>query len=362
VVDDGHGHFAIRLPRQRRGGGGPEADGRRDQGREGRGRAGAGRRSGEAGSGAGRGDARGGSSGDLDLRVSWADFEQMYGEERLAEERRAFVEERRSRFRGQATSAEEMRRFRAAIENYVPNVRPGNQTALNAAASPFANYLAAVHRRIHRQYADRFLASLPSWGGDPHADRTLMTKLEIILNQDGTVHRVGVVRTSGLITFDFGAYKAVLRGQPYPRPPSSILSGDGRVYFHWGFYRNERQCGTFNAQPYVLPNPPGSGDRRDVPGTLRDEGPAQGGVIPGDARPSWGTDRQGDPDDGGDAPGSRDDGAGRSPGREDADDGRPGGDGGGDRDGPSGDGPARGDPEDEAPRAPSRVPAGSAIG
>ena len=30
---------------------------------------------------------------------------------------------------------------------------------------------------------------------------------------------------------------------------------DGRVYVHWDFYNNERQCGTFNAEPYILPMP-----------------------------------------------------------------------------------------------------------
>jgi hypothetical protein len=369
VVDDGHGRFVIAMPRQGRGEDGPGADGpHRDDGRRGRGRAGDGRRSGAPGDGGGRGQGRGRTSGDLDLQVSWANFEQVYGRERLAEERRTFIEERRTRMRGQSGSTPDMNRFRAAIENYVPNVRPGNQTALNAAASPFANYLAGVHRRIHREFADRYLASLPSWGDDPHADRTLMTKLEIILNQDGSVHRVGVVRTSGLITFDYGAYRAVMRGQPYPAPPSSILSGDGRVYFHWGFYRNERQCGTFNAQPYILPHPPGSGDQREVPDGLRDDGPEQGGVIPAGSRPTWGTGREGDggsssprgdPGDGteGEGRGTGGDSGGRRPAREDGSDRAPRRDGG-EQDGEDG---RRESPGRRAPPQ-RRLPRGSAVG
>jgi hypothetical protein len=31
-----------------------------------------------------------------------------------------------------------------------------------------------------------------------------------------------------------------------------IRSPDGRAYVHWGFYRNNRQCGTFNATPFIL--------------------------------------------------------------------------------------------------------------
>lgn len=217
-----------------------------------------------------------------DLRLSWSQFEEVYGRERLDEEREQYVRERRSRARGQSHQ-ERWQEFRAAIENFTPNVRPGNQTALNAAASPFAEYMAEVHRRLHRHFADRFLARLPGGGLSPMGDRTLMTKLEIIINRDGSVHRVGIVHTSGFLPFDHGAYASVMRGQPYPEAPGSILSGDGRVYLHWGFYRNERQCGTFNAEPYILPNPPGT----PAPGggTLRDE-PEWGGVVPDDARPT----------------------------------------------------------------------------
>ena len=31
---------------------------------------------------------------------------------------------------------------------------------------------------------------------------------------------------------------------------------DGRIYLRWGFYRNWRQCGTFNAEPFILTEVP----------------------------------------------------------------------------------------------------------
>ncbi len=216
-------------------------------------------------------------------KISWSQFEAAVGSEKLDQDRRAYLAERKSSQRGIARE-KTWNEFRTAIENYVPGVKPGATTALNAAASPFATYIAAVHRRIHQEFADRFLRSLPI-GGSPYQDPTLMTKLEIVLNRDGSVHRVGVVRSSGLLPFDFGAFNSVLRAQPYPPAPSSILSGDGRVYFHWGFYRNQRQCGTFNAEPYILPNPRGTPAPRDG---LTDE-PDWETVVPADAKPTWRT-------------------------------------------------------------------------
>jgi hypothetical protein len=222
-------------------------------------------------------------------KLAWSQFEAAVGSDELEQDRRAYLAEQKSSQRG-ISREKSWNEFRAAIENYVPGVRPGRTTALNAAASPFATYIAAVHRRIHQEFADRFLRSLPI-GGSPYQDPTLMTKLEIVLNRDGSVHRVGIVRSSGLLPFDFGAFNSVLRGQPYPPAPSSILSGDGRVYFHWGFYRNQRQCGTFNAEPYIVPNPRGTQPRGPM------DAPDWETVVPAGAQPTWRTrgEKSGDP-------------------------------------------------------------------
>jgi hypothetical protein len=202
----------------------------------------------------------------VNLDMSWSQFEEAFGSAELQEQRAAYVAQRRSKVAG-GERQRMWREFRAAIENFVPDVKPGSQTALNAAADPFAQYLADVHRRIHREFAFGFLHSLPLVGG-PFSDPNLHTELEIVINGDGNIHRVGVAQSSGFLPFDYGAFNAVMRAGPYATPPRKILSGDGRVYFHWGFYRNERQCGTFNARPYILPHPPGS---PKAPDRLRDE-------------------------------------------------------------------------------------------
>ena len=211
----------------------------------------------------------------------FSQYQAAVGADPSRESDLARIKERKSKQRGQSRD-KSWKAFMAAVENFTPNVKPGNQTALNAAASPFAAYIHAVHIRIHREFADRFLRNLPVFTGSPFGDPTLRTELEIILNRDGSVHRVGVVRTSGLMPFDFGAFNSVLRGQPYPEPPKSILSGDGRVYFHWGFYRNQRQCGTFNAEPYILDNAPRTRPS-DVDVLNLDT------LVPRGARPTWKT-------------------------------------------------------------------------
>jgi hypothetical protein len=228
-----------------------------------------------------RAGARARAGSNVNLRLSWSQFEQTFGADELRSQREAYLAQRRSTSAGHSRQRS-WREFRAAIENFVPNVRPGDQTALNAAADPFANYLAVVHRRIHEEFAFRFLQGLPIAGG-PFGDYSLHTELEIVINGDGSVQQVGIAETSGFLPFDYGAYNAVMRAAPYPAPPRKILSGDGRVYMHWGFYRNERQCGTFNARPYILPHPPGT--PKPGNGPLHDPGEQRQGAPPAnDAR------------------------------------------------------------------------------
>jgi TonB family protein len=260
VVQDGVGSFRIRKAPT---GQGPGNRGGAQQ---------PGRASSERNSRAGS-QAQSGSN--ANLRLSWSQFEEAFGSEELRKEREAYLAQRRSTAEGHGRQRS-WKEFRAAIENFVPNVRPGDQTALNAAADPFANYLALVHRRIHREFAFGFLEGLPIAGG-PFGDYSLHTELEIVINGDGSVQQVGIAETSGFLPFDYGAFNAVMRAAPYPPPPRKILSGDGRVYVHWGFYRNERQCGTFNARPYILPHPPGT--PKPGNGPLHDPGEQHRGPV-----------------------------------------------------------------------------------
>jgi hypothetical protein len=176
------------------------------------------------------------------------------GQDQLAREKRADAQRRKSAHLGSWKSLG-IDRWRAAIENYVPSVQPGNQTALNTARVPFASYLNTVHNRLHPIFADSFLASLDGLpGGHPMNRPEIRAHLEIVLSQDdGRVVRMGITRTSGVTAFDIAALESVQRGSPYGPPPRDIVSPDGNVYFHWEFHRNPYYaCSTYFARPYIL--------------------------------------------------------------------------------------------------------------
>jgi len=117
-----------------------------------------------------------------------------------------------------------------------------------------------MHRRIHELWGFGFLESLDSKGADyPLNNPNLWVNLEISVNPDGSVHKVTIAKTSGKNEFDVAAIDTVISAAPYEATPEAIRSVDGRIYLRWGFYRNWRQCGTFNVEPYILTEVPDDG-------------------------------------------------------------------------------------------------------
>jgi TonB family protein len=195
------------------------------------------------------------------------------GQDQLRKEREADGERRKSEHRG-SWVASNFERWRSAIENYVSSVKPGNQTALNTAAAPFATYLNGMHNRIHPIFADSFLGSLDALPkNNPLNDVKLITRLEIVLTKDGHIVRMGIVKASGVTAFDVAALDSVQRASPYGPAPTAIVSPDGRVYLHWEFHRDEvYACSTMNARPFMLNVPP-KGAPTETPGVPTKPGP-----------------------------------------------------------------------------------------
>jgi hypothetical protein len=211
--------------------------------------------------------------GQVNLNLSNKGVVAVVGSDQLRKEREADGERRKSEHRGSWT-ASNFERWKNAIENYVSSVKPGNQTALNTAAVPFASYLNTIHNRIHPLFADSFLGSLDNLPKThPMNSPKIKTSLEIVVSpKEGRIVKMGVVKTSGITAFDIAALDAVHRAQPFGPAPGAIVSADGNVYLHWEFHRDEVfACSTMHARPFLLntpakgppeePQPPGPGPK-----------------------------------------------------------------------------------------------------
>ncbi|MBA3545101.1 MAG: TonB C-terminal domain-containing protein [Nannocystis sp.] len=195
----------------------------------------------------------------LKFRLSKNDLDAMFGRE--VDAQKAIISQRESKKKG--IWEEQRERYQSPLENMVPEVRPGNQTALRSRKHPFAQFIATMHRTIHDKWAYNFLEQLDTMGrGHPLNKGDLWTRVEIVLLGDGTIDKVRTVRYSGNQQFDGAAREVVFNSAPYPTPPREILSPNGKVYIHWAFHRDERACGTFGAEPFILDGA-GQGERPD---------------------------------------------------------------------------------------------------
>lgn len=190
----------------------------------------------------------------INVPLDMDDYERVIGKDKSDKER-VLAKARLSGKKGRWER--KLEAIKSSLENFTPDVRPGNQTALKTRASPFAVFIARMHRRIHELWGFGFLAHLDGESSShPLNDFDLYTVIEASINPDGSVHKTTITHASGRLEFDVAAIDTILSAAPYEETPEAIRSADGRVYLRWGFYRNWRQCGTFNVEPYILTDIP----------------------------------------------------------------------------------------------------------
>lgn len=193
----------------------------------------------------------------INSAMAFSDYERIVGNDRVDEERQVAA---RKMSATKGRWERKLEAIKSSLENFVPDVRPGNQTALKTRAAPFAVYIARMHRRIHELWGFGFLEDLDGKAADYALnDPNLWVNLEVSVNPDGTLHKVTIAKTSGKTEFDVAAVHTVVSSAPFEATPEAIRSVDGRIYLRWGFYRNWRQCGTFNVEPYILSEVPDDG-------------------------------------------------------------------------------------------------------
>ena len=196
------------------------------------------------------------------MQLTMDDYERIVGQDKLHDE--AELAQRQTSHK-KGRWEKKMEQIHAALENFTPEVKPGNQTALGTRAAPFAVFIARMHRKIHELWGFGYLEELDGKSmTDPMNDRKLEVTLEIVLNGDGTLDKATIARPSGQLTFDVAAIDTVQNAGPFENPPEVIRSANGKVYLHWTFHRDERQCSPYFADPFILDNP-GPGQERGLP-------------------------------------------------------------------------------------------------
>ncbi len=186
----------------------------------------------------------------IKTQLDFTDYQRVVGKE-VADREVELGKKRQSKRLGRFERKQEA--VRAALENFIPEVHPGNQTALKTRKAPFALYVARMHRRIHELWGFGFLEELDSRSAtDPLNNFKLQTIIEVAIDPDGSIYKTTIVQNSGILMFDVAAIDTLYTAGPFSPTPDEIRSVNGRVYLHWVFRRDWEQCGTFNVRMYIL--------------------------------------------------------------------------------------------------------------
>lgn len=189
------------------------------------------------------------------FETSMADYDRVLGNASRDQEARERMEAQDGRRKLLSDFGQRDEAFRASLENFIPEVQPGNHTGVNAHRNVYAGYIARIHRKIHIRWANGYLMSLDTSRsyGDPLNNPRLRTILEFVIDAStGNVENVNIVSTSGELQFDAEAVAISQSVGPHPSPPPEIVSPNGRIYIHWAFNRDQRQCGTFGASVFIV--------------------------------------------------------------------------------------------------------------
>ena len=113
-------------------------------------------------------------------------------------------------------------------------VEEGEGTFLNAKRFKYASFFNRVHKGVSNVWQPLREYRRRDPKGQVYGRATRVTVLNVTLNADGDLTKVGVARSSGIGFLDQEAILAFQRAQPFPNPPAGLLENEV-INFNFGF-------------------------------------------------------------------------------------------------------------------------------
>lgn len=123
-------------------------------------------------------------------------------------------------------------------DDYLKDVARGAQTVLNSREFKYYTYYARIRRQLSQHWEPKVrtkLSRLFRQGRQIASDQDHITKLLIVLNNNGILMKVQILGESGVRDLDDAAMEAFQSAAPFPNPPKGIVESDGTVKIRWDF-------------------------------------------------------------------------------------------------------------------------------
>ncbi len=113
--------------------------------------------------------------------------------------------------------------------------REGDTTLVNSRSFKYWDFFQRVKERVRQEWDPATVYRARDPTGTAYGARDRLTVLGVILDAEGRVQRIEVVRESGLPFLDDEAVRAFREAAPFLNPPAGLADEKGRIAFHFGF-------------------------------------------------------------------------------------------------------------------------------
>lgn len=153
----------------------------------------------------------------------------------------------------------------AATDDHLEGIREGDRTILSTREFRYFSYYHRI-KELLRQYwkpaVETRMARM--WAqGKTVRNEELVTRLLILLDEEGTIKKISRVGSSGMPEVDSAAVEAFERAAPFPNPPKGIIDPDGFVRIRWDFILKAEAGPVIQLQR--APGSPGPPQHRPMP-------------------------------------------------------------------------------------------------
>lgn len=113
--------------------------------------------------------------------------------------------------------------------------REGDTTLVNSRSFKYWDFFQRVKERVRQEWDPATVYRARDPTGTAYGLRDRLTVLGVVLDAEGRVQRIEVVRESGLPFLDEEAVRAFREAAPFLNPPAGLADEKGRIAFHFGF-------------------------------------------------------------------------------------------------------------------------------
>jgi protein TonB len=126
----------------------------------------------------------------------------------------------------------------ASTSDYLKNISLGAQTLLNTREYAYFTFYQRVRRQLEQYWEPglrKRLYQMVNRGRTIASGMELATKLVVTLDTAGSITKVQIEDTSGVLDLDDAAVDAFNKAGPFPNPPNGIVGVDGKIRIEWEF-------------------------------------------------------------------------------------------------------------------------------